>query len=330
MSASVGPRPLVVHVRWDDPSLGRQAARTTIDELVGDADRGLTVSEFSGDDYSLAAVVDAARTPSMFTPYRVVVAWGFERFKADELEVVIGYLDDVDEGTSLVLIQGPQSEGRRQPKALTDALKRAGATVVDAKKPSGKGLRDWVEHELSISDVRLDPAARSLVTSQLGEDVSRLPGVLAALTSSFGPGARLGVDEVAPFLGGAGGAPPWDLTDAIDKGDPALALEKLHRMMEAGGRHPLAIMSSLQAHVSRWLRLHGSGASTEKEAAEVLGIKPFPARKALDRAQYMGGARIGRAVELLAEADLQLRGAIAWPPEQVLDVLVVRLCRLAR
>jgi len=36
------------------------------------------------------------------------------------------------------------------------------------------------------------------------------------------------------------------------------------------------------------------------------------------------------AVELLAEADLQLRGAIAWPPEQVLDVLVVRLCRLAR
>jgi hypothetical protein len=37
-----------------------------------------------------------------------------------------------------------------------------------------------------------------------------------------------------------------------------------------------------------------------------------------------------RAVELLAGADLDLRGGKAWPDDLVLEVLVARLARLAR
>ena len=98
MSAAVGPRPLVVHVRWDDPSLGRQAARTTIDELVGDADRALTVSEFSGDDYTLAAVVDAAQHPVHVHPLPGGGGLGRRALQGRRARLVISYLDDVDEG----------------------------------------------------------------------------------------------------------------------------------------------------------------------------------------------------------------------------------------
>jgi DNA polymerase-3 subunit delta len=81
----------------------------------------------------------------------------------------------------------------------------------------------------------------------------------------------------------------------------------------------------------RVARLDGAGVSNERDAAAVLGIKgsTFPARKALNVAKALGPKGSRRAVALLAEADLTLRGGgTAWPGELVLEVLVARLSRL--
>ena len=68
--------------------------------------------------------------------------------------------------------------------------------------------------------------------------------------------------------------PPWDLTDAIDRGDTAMALALLQRMMGAGDRHPLQVMAILHGHYARLLALDGADARDEATAAAVLGIKP--------------------------------------------------------
>jgi DNA polymerase III subunit delta len=80
------------------------------------------------------------------------------------------------------------------------------------------------------------------------------------------------------------------------------------------------------------LALDGADVRTEKDAAALLGMKgsTFPARKALETARRLGSDRIAQAVQLVARADLDLRGARAWPPELVLEVLVARLARLSR
>jgi DNA polymerase-3 subunit delta len=166
----------------------------------------------------------------------------------------------------------------------------------------------------------------------LGEDLGRLGSLIAALTAAYGEGAQLGADDVMPFLGEAGGVAPWDLTDAIDRGDTPAALSALHRMLAGGARHPLVVTATLQRHYLSMLKLDGSGVSTEREAAEVLGLRgsTFPARKAMTQSRNLRWAGLSQAVELLAQADLDLRGASAWPDALVMDVLVARLCRLAR
>jgi DNA polymerase-3 subunit delta len=55
----------------------------------------------------------------------------------------------------------------------------------------------------------------------------------------------------------------------------------------------------------------------------------FPAKKALTQSRRLGPAGISRAITLLADADLALRGTVDWSPELVLEVLVARLSRLA-
>jgi DNA polymerase III delta subunit len=136
-----------------------------------------------------------------------------------------------------------------------------------------------------------------------------------------------------PFLGGAGAVAPWELTDAIDRGDAAVALTVLRRLTGSGARHPLVVLATLHSHVGRMLRLDGADAPDEAAAAALLGMSggsTYPAKKALLQVRKLGHAPVARAIHLLAEADLALKGAVDWPAEVVLEVLVARLCALAR
>ncbi len=89
--------------------------------------------------------------------------------------------------------------------------------------------------------------------------------------STYGDSRTLKVVDVEPFLGEAGGVPPWDLTDAVDRGDTTKSLLLLHRMMRAGERHPLQVMAILHSHYTKLLTLDGANASDETSAAAVLG-----------------------------------------------------------
>ena len=322
-------------LKGSDPTLLEDAAVEALRRAVGDADRAEVLDEFRGDDYELGEVCLAATTVSMFGN-RVVAARNLSRFGAKDLGPLIELLADLPDDTELLLVwDKPLGAGLRAnalPRKLGDAVKSAGGEVVDTSPPGGRARGRWFAEQFDLAEVDLDPSARALVEETLGEDVGRLPALLELLAAAHTGSGRMGADQVAPLLGAAGGVPPWDLTDAIDRGDTAKAVELVRRMVGSGGRHPLQVMVTLQTHFERMLRLEGSGVRDEKEAAALLGMKgsTFPAKKALRRCGELGYERLRRATELLARADLELRGATANPPEMVMELLVARLAALGR
>jgi DNA polymerase-3 subunit delta len=338
MSASTDVRAPIHLVKGDDAVLIGDAVGDLIGGLVRDGDRSLMIEELDATSYeddrgnhSIGPLVDAAQTPPFLTERRVVVGRQASVFStADSVAPLVSYLADPLPSTSLVLVweKGPKPGARMPtvPKKLTDAIKAAGGVVHDTKPGTGKQRSAWLDEQLAASPVKLDGSARALLAEHLGEDVSRLRALLATLGSSMGTDVKLSASDIEPYLGSSGDVAPWDLTDAIDGGDPQRALEVLGRMLGAG-RHPLQIMASLYGHYGRMLRLEGSGAATEAQAAEVLGMKgsTFPARKALTQTRALGPEKVHEFIELLAVADLDLRGAKAWPSELVVEVLVARL-----
>lgn len=328
-----------VHLmRGSDDVLRSDAFTKLVDDLVGDADRSLVLDEFDLDTTTLGTAVDAAQTPPFLTDRRIVVVRRFGRFsKKDEITGLLDYLDDPLPTSTLVLVWekpvSPTETGEtasrspRVPPALTKAVTAAGGVVHDSDAPTGRNLAGWVTEQLKAAGLRLDPAARDLVVGRLGEDVGALVGLIERLKPAFGADTTIGADDLAPYLGEAGGVPPWELTDAIDSGRVPEALDKLHRMLRSGERHPLAVMATLQSHYLRMLRLDGAGAHNERDAAAVLGIRgsTFPAKKALAQHSRLGSTGLRRAVALLAQADIDLRGGRAWPGELVMEVLVARL-----
>lgn len=327
MTERAGPLPAYL-VRGDDPTLRADAVRALVAELVGEDDATLAVEDHDApDDGSTGPIADAASTPPFLTARRVVVARDVSSYSTEALEPLLRYLAAPLDTTSVVLVAG--DKGRIAPRLLT-AVKAVGHVVETAVPTNRKGRSSWMATHLRDAPVRLAPAAQQQLEAHLGEDLGRLGNLLEALAAAYGRGARIEPDDLAPFLGEAGSVPPWDLTDAVDRGDTAASLAALGRVTGAGGRHPLALMATLHSHYARMLRLDGAGVGDEAAAAAVLGVAPFPARKALDQARRLGHDGIADAIALLAQADLDLRGGKAWPEQLVLEVLVARLSRLRR
>jgi DNA polymerase-3 subunit delta len=323
---ATAPKPAYL-VRGDDATLVAQAVHDVVAELAGDHDPAMVVEEHGGagaDDMDVGAVVDALTTPPFLTDRRIVVVRDAGRLVAADATRLAGCLDDPLPGVTLVLAAG----GGTIPAALVKAIERRGEAR-DTKVGTGRARTQWLIDQLHDGPVRLDARAGAMLGEHLGGDVGRLRGLLDTLAAAYGPGASIDPDRLEPFLGEAGGVAPWDLTDAIDESKTAEALRALERMFGAGGLHPLQVMATLHRHYQSVLRLDGSGVTSAEDAAELLGTRStFPAKKALEQSRRLGPAGISRAVTLLADADLDVRGRSGLPSETVLQVLVGRLSRL--
>ena len=335
----------------DDPILIGEAVTSAVDELVGDGDRSLmletlTEADYRNDDgdYESAKVLDAARTPPFLTERRVVVGRHLSRFsRKDDYTPIVELLAEPLDTTDLVLVweKGVEPKVDRMPalpKALKEAAEVAGALVQQTAAPKGKAAGDWLRDQLGASSMQFERSAIAAIEDLLGEDRSRVVGLVRTLEGALGADATVTADDVATFGGDAGSTVPWALDDAIDKGDVPAALQLLPRLIPYAGsptdRNGAAfrLMAVLHKRYSNMLRLDGADVRDDKAAAKLLGMKgsTFPAKKAMQQSRKLGTEKLSRAIELLAEADLDLRGTKDWPPELVVEVLVARLANLSR
>jgi DNA polymerase-3 subunit delta len=305
-----------------------QEARGLIDRLVGEGESSFVVEEHgaSGEDLDVKAVIDACLTPSFLGDRRVVVVRDAGRIGAAEAAALGAAVADPLPTTVLVLVGGAGTVPQALVKAVT-----ANGELIDASAGTGRVRTSWVADHLKDAPLRFDAGARARVQAHLGDDLGRLAGLIETLVAAYGEGAPISIDELEPFLGSAGAVPPWDLTDAIDSGSIAGALSSLRRMLDAGGRHPTEVIGVLHRHYSNMLALDGITQLDSAEAAQLLGVRsPFVAKKAMEQGRRLGTERIAQAINLLADADLDVKGRTALPSDLVLEVLVARLGRQMR
>lgn len=320
-------------ITGNDESLVVDELTTRIHEAVGGGDRSLMLDDFDADqstiddtELAIRSAVDAASTLALFSEHRVVVLRHINEPKVDSLQPLVAYLANPVGSTHLLL-----TATGAVAKSVLDAVKKAGGTTVSttvADKPREREL--WFREQIEGAGLKLDPGAIAAIVDRLGNDSGRFPGVVEVLLATFGKSTKLSRDDVMPFLGEAGMVAPWKLTDAIDSGDVPLALGTLHRMLGAGEMHALQVMAVLHRHFERLARLDGADVSSPAEAMELLGIKSeYPAKKAMSQYDRLGGDAVRDALQLLADADIHLRGGRDWAPELVMEVLVARLAKLS-
>jgi DNA polymerase-3 subunit delta len=316
-------------VKGDDASLVAQEVRRLLNEVVGERDHSLVVEEVGGgpgDDINVGAIVDACLTPPFLIDQRVVVVRDAGRLLTADVPRLVEVVNDPLPSTVLILVGG----GGTIPTPLSKAVTASGKVIdVAVNRPGDR--KAWLHDHLRGATVKLEPQAAQLLGQHVGEDLGRVEGLLSALAAAYGQGARITVEDLRPYLGEAGNVARYELTDAIDKGDAATALGVLHRMTEAGGLSAVEVLFSLHRHYSNMLTLDGAMVTSGEEAAQLLAVgSAFVGKKALEQSRRLGSARIAHAIGLLADADLDVKGATGLPPDVVVEILVARLSRQTR
>jgi len=334
-----------VHVvKGDDPILRVDVLDALVGELVGDDDRSLVVEDLTvpgkgGEGESggaearqtvVGVAVNAAQSPPFMTARRVVVLRDVGNLLVGDVDPLVACLGDLLDTTDFVFVAG----GGATPPALTKAWKEAKAKEHGASRTKAE---DVLEAAVAEAGLTLRPDAVRAVVERVGNEAGRIPAIVEVLGAAYGPGDRLGAEDVAPYLGETGGVPPYLLTNAIEEGDVSGALELLQRILTATGpqqakpMHPLQVLAMLHNHIRRIARLDHPEVRTSDDAIAALGgkVKEFPARKALQQAQRLGSDGIREAYAAIAQADLDLKGARAIPEDAVMEVLVARLAALS-
>jgi DNA polymerase-3 subunit delta len=315
-----------VYVISGDESLISLELTNLLHQLIGDEDRSMMLEDIDASDSqtTAAGIADALHTPPMFTDRRVVLVRNAHDMNTDMVSQFAQSIDTMNDTTDLVVtLTG------RQPKALSDAFKKAAARSIGATVPSGaKDRLSWIESHLVEAGISYTPDAARLIALWFGNDQGRLAGLIQTLRATYDEGTKLSRADIEVFLGEAGSIAPWDLTDAIDAGDVNKSLVMLHRIMIDS--HPLQVLALLANRYANMMKLDGPAVNTVSDVVAILGGKEFTARKVLEQYQRLGSSGVAQAMSLIAQADVDLRGGKEWDDVLVMEVLVARLSRLGR
>jgi len=341
-----------VLVQGADPGLRDREVQRIVDELLDGDDRSFALDDHTlaarrragatdepDDDApaaegsvelpAFAAITTALSSPPFMSTNRVVVVREIGALTAEQAQWLASWIADPLDGVHLVLVAG----GGRIASSLDKVVKANAQVVGPASEQTGKVL----EQQLKDAHLKLTPDAVVRVAEHLGDDAGRVPELVEMWHSTYGDNADLALDDVEQYLGELGTAGRFDLTNMLARGDVAGALETLHRLLSATSAaqpkplHPMQIMASLSYHYQRLLRLDDPAIVTKEHAAAALNMKSAGgARFPLDASRRLGSDGLREAVTLLAQAELDLRGASGLDERTVMEVLVARLAALSR
>ncbi|NNN03028.1 MAG: hypothetical protein HKL87_03420 [Acidimicrobiaceae bacterium] len=317
-----------------DATMVYDTLRNEVAVALGDLDPAVALEDFSAGESSeeplWIRILDALNTPPFLVERRVVVVRDAQALSSEGAERIAEWMRAEAPGVIFVAAVVGTKANR---------LVKAATRVVDVNVGSGVKVRAaFVESKFTEYGLNADGGTLALVTERVGDDVARVDSLARLLRSVFGT-APLQRQHVAPYVGDAGTVPPWDLTDALERGDATGAITVARRMLDSRDRAALQIISQLQRYVLNIARVQGSSWRTPEAVAQGLSLNPVSAKKVLQMADRLGPERIADAVHLIAQADLDLKGALSYGSRDlttdvdvteltVVEVLVARLARL--
>lgn len=316
MNESVESALYLIH--GSDSHLVSEEIDSVRQRLLDGRDPEMVVSEFEGEE-AITQMLDAARIPTFVGGRRILIS-RLKAINSADADALLDYLENPSPDAVLLV-----STGGRVPRDLMSALKKSDS-FISAAAPAPHRRVEWVMERARGRGINLTADAARHVAEVFGGQVTALGPFFEQLRVAYPDEARLDLEEVASAASGPRKGAAWDLTDSIDAGATESALSYLAGALSEGS-HPLQILALLAGYYRR-LALVAGRRLTSEEAAKELGIRAFPAEKAMAQAARLGEKKIRRAISLIARADLDLKGASAQEPVMILEMLVIRLSAL--
>jgi DNA polymerase-3 subunit delta len=247
--------------------------------------------------------------PSLFSERRALVIKDLQDLPDESKDEITRYLSQPDPTMTLVFIH----KGGVKGKALLDAIKKVKPEII-----SCDAIKKEADKESFVRDLFLDsgrkatPGAIKAMVGALGKDLRELQSAVSQIALDAPAGT---IDEamVDKFHQGRIETTGFDVADATIDGNLPIALVTLRSALETG-TDPVMVTSAIASSLRSLAKVSGTNKGSKSfELAGELGMAPWQIDKARRQLQSWTPRGIANAVEAIAKADADVKGASSDP-----------------
>jgi DNA polymerase-3 subunit delta len=267
------------------------------------------ITTIAAPDAILGDISDAL-APSLFSERRALIIKDLQDLPEESREEITRYLDAPDELTTLIFVH----KGGVKGKALLDAIKKAKPEIISCepmKKEAEK--EEFVKSLFLDSGRKATPGAIAALVGALGSDMRELQAAVSPICLDAQAGKTIDEAIVDKFHQGRVETTGFDVADATLDGNLPGALVALRSALETG-TDPVMITSAIASNLRSLAKVSGVNRGVKSfEVAGELGMAPWQIDKARRQLAGWSPRSIAKAVQAIALADAQVKGASSDP-----------------
>ncbi len=310
---------------WGDDGYGLEAAATALGHDAAAGGPPLAPWRLSGATTRVAEIAERVATATLFGGGALVVVEDpspLLRARADR-DALTATLGAVAPGNALVFLEPSDGSARRAKslEELASAVAAMGGTVRQLVAPKEGAMARWNAERAAERRIAIEPAAAELLARRVGGFVRegdvdrRRQGQLAVgeleKLALYRLDAPIRREDVEVLVADAIPGSTWALLDAVGSRRTREAAELLDRVLEASPE-PL-VLSVLHRRVRDLISVLDAQLRGEsvQEAARVMKLKEYPARKLWEQAHGWRPDELDAALDGLLDLDATLKGEAA-------------------
>ena len=293
---TVDPAPVIMLHGSEEyfASRARERLRTAFYSTYPNADLvTINASTYTAGELTLLA------SPSLFGTAKIIDADNVATMSEDFLNDVLSYIAAPESDIMLIM----QHSGGNRGKKLIDAIRKSHVLIPCKPLKAEREKTEFVTGEFRAAKRTIDPGALRLLVAATN-DTAELASACAQLQADIA--GNITEEIVNRYYGGRTEVTAFRVGDAAVTGNATEALRLLRHAL-ATGTEPIPLLGALAMRIRNIARVHHVRASAQELAREV-GMAPWQVEQAQRDGRRFTGKQIARIVQLLADADAQLKG----------------------
>ncbi len=258
---------------------------------------------------ALVGDISDALSPSLFSERRALIIKDLQDLPEESRDEIIRYLPEPDVTTTVIFVH----KGGVKGKALLDAIKKVKPEIISCEPLKKEAEKEQFVRELFLDSGRKASAgAVAALVGALGGDMRELQQAVSQIALDAPAGV---IDEkyIDEFHRGRVETTGFDVADATIDGNLPTALISLRSAIETG-TDPVMVTSAIASALRSLAKVSGSASGAKSfELAGQLGMAPWQIDKARRQLQGWTPRALSKAVQAIALADAQVKGAATDP-----------------
>lgn len=302
-SVSKGEIAPLYFIYGEEEFLADRAVLRLVEKLVAPEFKDFNFTTYYGKECKAEQIIAEAMTLPMFAKRRVILVKRAEELSAEQLELLISYIQS-PAPESCIIFQGSKIDQRRR---FFLELKKADR-LIEYKKLKDEQLSVFVRREAEGCGKRFDPAAPDLLVYYCGNSLREIVSQIEKLATYVGPRALITVDDVKSIVSDTKIDTVFELANALGSRNIDRSIRQLQILLRDPDS-PYMLVGALARHFRQLCMIREllDKRVPQDEVSKRVKINPYFLKGMIAQAQKFSMAEYRKILTLLHETDMGLK-----------------------